>query len=77
VRAWKDDIVDALRDLGGEASLSDIYTRVAQARAPLPQTWQAIIRNVIESHSSDSDNFRGEDLFYSSGGLGNGRWGLR
>jgi hypothetical protein len=69
--------VDALRTLGGEASLSEIYACVAHQRSPLPKTWQAIIRNTIESHSSDSDNFRSEDLFYSSGGRGSGRWGLR
>ena len=74
---WKDDIVDAVRRLGGEASLSEIYKEVARRRSPLPQSWQAIIRNRIESHSSDSDNFNGEDLFYSSGGRGSGRWGLR
>ena len=31
----------------------------------------------MESHSSDSNNFRSRDLFYSVEGLGKGIWGLR
>ncbi len=74
MRPWVADIVDALRALGGKGSLSAIYSEVAKRRSPLPQSWQAIVRNQLETHSSDSDNFRGEDLFYSVEGLGRGRW---
>ncbi|QNO36703.1 hypothetical protein H4J02_09390 [Protaetiibacter sp. SSC-01] len=74
---WKSDVIAALRSLGGEANLSDIYAAVAARRRTLPESWQAIVRQVIESHSSDSNNFKGKDVFYSAGGIGSGRWGLR
>ncbi|PXW30386.1 UNVERIFIED_CONTAM: hypothetical protein DES50_108196 [Williamsia faeni] len=77
MRPWKDDVVDALRALGGEGNLSAIYEQVALLRSPRPKSWKATVRNTIECHSSDSDNFRGEDLFYSVNGLGLGNWGLR
>jgi hypothetical protein len=31
----------------------------------------------VESHSSDSANYNGKDIFYSVEGLGKGVWGLR
>jgi hypothetical protein len=74
---WKSDVIAALRSLGGEADLREIYAAVSARRHPLPESWQAIIRQVIESHSSDSNVFKGEDVFYSAGGIGSGRWGLR
>ncbi|GAB5519003.1 MAG: hypothetical protein RhofKO_12540 [Rhodothermales bacterium] len=75
---WIDDIVSAMRNLGGYASYSDLYPEVARLRTqPLPQTWEAIIRGQIETHSSDSEAFKGRDLFYSVDGIGKGAWGLR
>lgn len=77
---WIDDILQAIRSLGGKAAYTDLYNEVARIRGEnLPKTWQAIIRNQVESFSSDSENYRKhrEDLFYSIGGLGSGIWGLR
>ena len=77
---WKDWIVRALENLGGEASYADLYAELRRIRPPpFSTSWDATVRNVIESHSSDSDNFRAgrDDLFRSVGGLGRGRWGLR
>lgn len=75
---WIDDIVAAMQNLGGYAPYADLYEEVKRIRtARLPRSWQAIIRNQVESFSSDSDNFRGEDLFYSVDGIGGGVWGLR
>ena len=69
----------ALADLGGEGYLDEIYAGVASRRTDLPPSWTAIIRATIESSSSDSANFRegSKDLFFSVGGIGSGRWGLR
>ncbi|GAB2595138.1 hypothetical protein [Kribbella endophytica] len=76
--SWKGDLVKALTALGGEGSLSEIYGEIARIHKPLSTAWQATVRNTLECHSSDSENFRGrEDLFYSVGGIGRGRWGLR
>lgn len=76
---WKQDIVLAIFELGGKASLDDIYETVKRKReAKLPKSWQAIIRGTIETHSSDSDAYTNrENLFYSVDGIGSGVWGLR
>lgn len=75
---WLEDIVEALENLGGVAEYADLYREIKKIRpAPLPITWDAIIRQVVESHSSDSANFNGRDIFYSVEGLGKGVWGLR
>lgn len=75
--SWKNDIIDAPTNLGGEAALKDIYREVERLRSPLPPSWKAIVRRTIETHSSDSENFKGSDVFRSTAGLGQGRWALR
>jgi hypothetical protein len=75
---WVDDIVTALKRLGGEASLDEIYRttkaiRQAAGRSVTPQ-WQATIRRTLEDHSSDSANFRAENLFRIAN---RGIWALR
>lgn len=78
VRPWKDDIVIALTALGGRGCLADIYASLAGIRAPLRGQWQATVRGTLERNSSDSENYRGgDDLFFSTGGIGSGEWGLR
>ncbi len=75
---WAGDIAKALSNLGGIAPLSALYREVRKVRpAPHPQSLEATVRNAIESHSSDSKNFRGKNLFFSAKGVGNGIWGLR
>ena len=77
---WVVDIAIAMSNLGGKASYDRLYEEVRRVRpGPLPRSWQAIVRNVIESYSSDSDNYSPEraDLFYSVEGKGRGVWGLR
>lgn len=72
-------LVQALKDLGGKASYSDIYHRYEFLTGTILTPGQkAGIRKNIEDHSSDSKNFKGKkDLFYSVDGIGNGIWGLR
>lgn len=76
---WVDIIVDAMNKLGGKAHLRDIYDHAQRTHKHLPISYQAIIRREIESHSTDSHNYREncEDLFYSVSGIGSGHWGYR
>lgn len=78
---WKEDIVLALEQLNGVASLKEIYDAVKLIRKSSDTlSFKATIRKTIEDHSSDSKNFKGKnenDLFYSVKGLGKGIWGLR
>jgi len=76
---WLEDIVTALKTLGGKAKLQDIYEKVEELRTkPLSKTWRNTIRCEIERRSSDSVAFTGKkDIFYSIHGLGEGWWGLR
>jgi hypothetical protein len=77
-KKWADYIVEALEELGGSASYNEIYEKIAEIRrGNLTPQWKASVRQIIESHSSDSHNFRGIDLFYSVEGIGSGVWGLR
>jgi hypothetical protein len=76
--SWVQDIVSAFENLGGKAKYRELYEEVSRIRGNLlPQSWQGIIRQSVENHSSDSRNFKGNDLFYSVGGIGSGHWGLR
>jgi hypothetical protein len=76
--SWVQDIVSAYENLGGTSRYSELYDEVSRLRGgELPPSWQAIIRQTIETHSSHSRNFKGNDLFYSVGGIGSGHWGLR
>ncbi len=75
---WVDDIRAVLNDLGGRASLHQIYKAVELRRKEggrsLPRTLEAVVRRTLEDHSSDSANFRAADLFQL---VGRGEWALR
>ncbi len=72
---WVEDIVQALRNLGGQATLNQIYDEVKRIRTePLPANYQASIRERIEAHSSDSASFKGKDFFRK---VAKGVWALR
>ena len=79
---WIDDVVEALRRLGGRAHYDALYSTVRSIRSAagrsLPPSTEAIIRREVENHSSDSEAFLGErDLFHAPEGLGAGVWALR
>jgi len=72
---WVEDIIQALKNLGGQATLNQIYDEVKRIRTePLPANYQASIRERIEAHSSDSGSFKGKDLFRK---VAKGVWALR
>ena len=74
---WIDEIIKAYEEFGGIAPYSEVYNYIEKNTSrSLPPSWKAIIRKIVEDHSSDSKNFKGKDLFYSVDGLGNGVWGL-
>lgn len=79
---WRDDVLSALTNLGGEADLDAIYREVRRLRTSggrsTPPSFEAVIRKTLEENSSDSDAFRqGPDLFRMPRGKGVGRWALR
>lgn len=72
---WVEDIVQALKNLGGQAHRKQIFEEVKQIRKePLPERMIEVIQRTIQDHSSDSTGFRGNDLFRK---VGNGVWALR
>ncbi len=75
---WVDDVFEAIRRLGGSATLHSIYREVENIRRnagrSVPKTLDATIRRTLEDHSSDSANYRGTDLFAN---VGRGEWAIR
>jgi hypothetical protein len=76
---WREDVRTALRTLGGQGTLDEIYEAVRLVRTePLPTEWRALVRSELEYNSSDSDSFKKKhDWFYSVEGINKGIWGLR
>ncbi len=76
---WVDYIVEAITNLGGVATLSQIYAEVDSIRKePFAETWHATVRRTLQENSSDTQIYNGrEDPFYSVEGIGSGIWGLR
>jgi hypothetical protein len=74
---WVDYIIQAMEELGGYASYTDLYRKIQEIRPePFTEHWEASVRQIVESNSSDSHNFRGRNVFYSVNGIGSGIWGL-
>ena len=74
---WKNELVNALRNLGGKASLSEIYDYIEQNTVrELPKTWKATVRYTLQLNSSDTETYSrgGEDLFER---LERGIWSLK
>lgn len=77
---WVDYIIQAMQNLGGWATYSDLYSEIKKVRnEAFSPSWQATVRNVVKSQSSDSENWREgrEDYFYTVNGIGSSVWGLR
>lgn len=75
---WLESIIQAFKNLGGEAKYDELYPEIKKIRLlngiNLTSQWKASVRRTIEDHSSDSNNFRSDDVFRK---LGYGYWGLR
>ena len=76
---WREDTVQALKNLGGVAHLSEIHKEVEKLRkGKLNNTWTQTVQRELETYSSDSKAFgHGKDIFYMAEGKGKGVWGLR
>lgn len=80
-----DKVVEALKQLNGQATLNEIYTFIEKRynnRLVEYTDWKAQVRKQIYFHSSDTEIFQGQvgdvtDLFYAIEGKGKGIWGLR
>ena len=74
-----EEIIEALTQLGGHATLKEIYDKVAEITdKEMPKSFEAVIRGAIERHSSDSDAFDGKNAIFSLyGKKGDGEWALR
>jgi len=72
---WIDEIVVAMRALGGAARYSDLYELIELTTTrKLTKEWRATVRRTVEDHSSDSANFRAADVFQH---VSHGHWALR
>lgn len=70
-----EDIVKALRNLGGVATIREIYPEVERIRnSSMSKTWPKIVQQTIEFNSSDTKVFKGIDVFHK---VGVGKWELR
>ena len=75
---WLEEIIGAFEFLGGDAKYYDLYNYIEQNTSrKLTDNWRAIVRQIIEDHSSDAMFRSNIDIFYSVGGKGSGHWGLR
>ncbi len=75
---WRDDVRQALEEIGGSGTLAEIYEAISHIRTELPESWQAIVRRELEHNSSDLESYKEtHDLFFSVEGIGAGVWGLR
>ncbi len=76
---WREKVYEALENLGGIASLKDIYEYIElNYKSSLSDSWKASVRAALERASSDSEAYEGKyDLFYSVDGIGKGFWGIR
>ena len=76
---WREDTIQALKNLGGVAHLSEIHKEVEKLRkGKLNNTWTQTVQRELETYSSDSEAYGGgKDIFYMVEGKGKGVWGLR
>ncbi len=79
---WASDTLDALIELGGQASLHEIYEQVRRIRADRGDTWppkaKEIIRKEIKFRAKESSAFLGkEEVYYPVFGIGGGVWALK
>jgi hypothetical protein len=81
-KKWSDVLVWTLTELGGRASLSEIYKKSREGRIalgmPITPEHDASARECLEAHCRESKKFRGKaDLFVMPEGKGSGVWALR
>jgi hypothetical protein len=76
LETWKHDVFDAIRDLGGQGHLSEIYLKVLLARnrrGEVIDGYQEWVRNELRRNSDR----KGRDLFEHVGAPASGIWRLK
>lgn len=78
---WLSDVVAALQNLGGEASLNELYDEVKRIKTSrgeaYPLDGNPIVRRSLENFCAESDAYlKSYDLFRMSRGKGQGIWRL-
>ena len=75
---WKDELIRGLRHFGGEAHRLDLFEYILKTTSKrVPKTFVRTLQKELERLSKDSANYSGgEDIFYSSRGIGEGYWAL-
>ncbi len=75
---WKDELIEVLLELGGEAQLTDIYVRVKKrGKKKLTPNYKATIRGTLESYCPQKKFDRGIPIFNHMAGTGDNLGGER
>ncbi|MGJ3254915.1 MAG: PIN-like domain-containing protein [Alcanivorax sp.] len=76
---WLNEVVGAFEDLGGEASLRELYDYISKnTMRSLSAKWHSTVRRTIYYHSSDVEAYQGKrDIFQRVGSGRSGKWKLR
>lgn len=70
-----EDIIQALKNLGGRATEEQIRSEVKRIRlGQLPPSWRRIINHILGDYSSDTPHFKGKDIFQK---VDKGVWAFR
>jgi hypothetical protein len=73
---WKDEVYNAMRQLGGEADLKEIYDRVKENReGNVPASFESIVRKAIYHYAPETDIFLNKEKLYQQ--VSSGRWRIR
>ena len=79
---YLDEIIASLKELGGTASLKQIYSKIEErdrlSSIKTNKNWKNAVSMYLQQHCKESKSFvEGNDnLFYSVDGIGKGIWGL-
>lgn len=74
--SWKEEVVEALKELGGTGTLDEIYNYIKNStNRKLTDSWKSSVRKTIYHSSSDTESYLGkQDLFERAG---QGKWRLK
>jgi hypothetical protein len=79
--SWFDDVLEALRQLGGKAHLGKIYNTVRTIRRnagrALPKSFESEVRKTLEDHCPEAYFRRRRNIFFMPEGKGAGVWAIR
>ena len=75
---WKDELIRGLKHFGGEAHRLFLFEYIKNTTSKkIPKTFIRTLQKELERLSKDSANYGGgEEIFYSSRGIGEGYWAL-